>query len=92
MSILFVLGKTWNHVWGHLSDEYSRMVIRNYLCKTEIDVKATRELPQLTFTGLYAMHKGGVNFRTRPNPLFGMMVERMYRSCKFMCILVIIFL
>ena len=68
-------------MWGNLSDDYSRRVIRNYLCKTEIDIKARRNLPQLNIRAIAAMHRGGINFRREVR--FGGMVLNRFLSSKF---------
>ena len=79
-----LLGKIWNNVWGNLSDDYSRRIIRNYLCQTEINIKTRRNLQQLTIRSIAAMHRGGVNIRQEVQ--FGRMVQNRYRSSKFIFI------
>ena len=75
-------------MWGNLSDQYSRRVIKDYLCKHEIEVKQRRQRDrgQLHVGTLAALHRGGYsNFKTMENRRFGNMVARLVvRSSKFL--------
>ena len=86
------LGKIWNNVWGKESDEYSRRVIRDYLCSQEIEAKKkSGKKEQLHIVAIAALHRGGQNFRSKENRKFGSMVAKLITSCKFMiyCILIV---
>ena len=70
-------------MWGNLSDDYSRRVITNYICKIEIDLKTPpRQLRSINIAGFAAMHRNGINFRQRESARFGAMVARQATSGK----------
>ena len=91
LHIIFVLGKTWKHVWGHLSDDYSRRVIKNFLCKQEIARanrlnRANRNRPnELNHGGLAALHRAGSG-PFGPHAEFGNMVKSLYDNGKLIII------
>ena len=83
-----MLGKTWKHVWGHLSDDYSRRVIKNFLCKEEI----ARE-NRLNRAGIAAVHRAvSGDIRNRTYARFGGMVNRLYLTGKLIYIYTYIYI
>ena len=69
-------------MWGNLSDEYSRRVIKQYLCSQEITTKQKRKNnAQLHLVRIASLHRGG-------NKAFGQMIARLIRHCKFIILLV----
>ena len=69
-------------MWGNLSDEYSRRVIKQYLCSQEIEAKQkSQNKAQLHLARVASLHKGG-------NRAFGGMIARLIRNCKFIILLV----
>ena len=79
-------------MWGNLSDAFSRRVIRNYLCKIEIDLKARNsKLQVLIITSIAAIHKYGKNFKQREPAIFGGMVTRRILNSKFIAMYILMY-
>ena len=65
-------------VWGETGKNYSKEVIRSYICKHGSILQRRRGM-RLTIAGLAAIHAGGSSF-TRKNVLFGSRVAQLVAS------------
>ena len=90
-----LLGSIWKHVWGSSGDEYSKQVIRSYICYHGTIVKQNRRRSrggQLNINSIAAIHRGGsTDLRTssRVHSNFISSVREMVQSGKLIynCIL-----
>lgn len=60
-SLYCTLGSVWKHVWGDFSDEYSRKVIRSYICYHGTIIRRRRgnRGGQFSINAIAAIHKRG---------------------------------
>ena len=74
---MYTLGRIWKHVWGSLSDEYAKEVIRSYLCYhgTIVKRRSSGQLPNRTIASIH--RAGSTRRELRIHREFGRMVEEM---------------
>ena len=87
-SVCCILGSVWKHVWGDFSDEYSRKVIRSYICYHGTIMKRRRgeRLGQFSINSVAAIHKRGSQPSVRV-PDFIEDVRTVYYSGKLIILL-----